>query len=294
MADLSKGWEITNVILKPLGAFSTAIIVAIMGYWFNSSMSQRQIEDTNTRLYSELISQRERAESDLRKDMFTQVIKEFTKPETSSLGAKLLNLELLTYNFHESMNLKPLFMQLRRDILAKMKDDNSKADSSLTRNYLSRLTKTAREIVYRQLSAMESKGVLIKACVNWNSESLEPENRFLIDTVLTLEGIERAIGLTVVAIDPVNQEIEVALDITDPETDKQHVAEFGVTFFDFPTIDNMRLSKNQRCAVALNGLGESSGEVSVIYFPGRYASLKERSYYEDVISELRAQMYDTQ
>ena len=43
-------------------------------------MNQRQAIETNTRLYSELMSRREESESALRKDMFVSIITSFLNP----------------------------------------------------------------------------------------------------------------------------------------------------------------------------------------------------------------------
>ena len=50
--------------------------------------------------------------------MFQTIIGSFVSPGSrgTDLNAELLNLELLAYNFHESLNLKPLFIDMRRRI----------------------------------------------------------------------------------------------------------------------------------------------------------------------------------
>jgi hypothetical protein len=60
------------------------------------------------------MSRREEAESSLRKDMFVSIIASFLKPGTNDLSAKVLNLELLAYNFHDSLNLKPCLFICRQ------------------------------------------------------------------------------------------------------------------------------------------------------------------------------------
>ncbi|MBI3988141.1 MAG: hypothetical protein HY347_00845, partial [candidate division NC10 bacterium] len=65
-----------------------------------------------------------------------------------------------------------------------------------------------------------------------------------------------------------------------------NVAEFWVGFFDFPMIDNTRLSHDQRCAIVLTAFGGSSADITAIYFPGSYASLKEKPYYQEVVQNL--------
>ena len=43
---------------------------------------------------------------------------------------------------------------------------------------------------------------------------------------------------------------------------------------------------DQRCAVVINAWDESTAQISVIYFPGTYASMKEKPIIEDVIQNL--------
>ena len=62
---------------------------------------------------------------------------------------------------------------------------------------------------------------------------------------------------------------------------------FQIGNFDFPMIDNTRLSKDQRAAVVITQAGESSAELTLVYFPGSYASLKEKVSSDEVIEQLR-------
>ena len=56
-------------------------------------------------------------------------------------------------------------------------------------------------------------------------------------------------------------------------------------FFDFPMIDNTRLDRDQRCAVVLNAFEDTSADITVAFFPGSYASLKEKPYYQEVVQK---------
>jgi hypothetical protein len=62
--------------------------------------------------------------------------------------------------------------------------------------------------------------------------------------------------------------------------------EFWIGYFDFPMIDNTRLTHDQRAAVVLNAFEEGSADVTLAYFPGSYASLKEKPYYQEVVQNL--------
>jgi hypothetical protein len=64
------------------------------------------------------------------------------------------------------------------------------------------------------------------------------------------------------------------------------VATFSVSHFDFPMIDNTRLVGGQRCAVVLNNISDQSADITLVLFPGSYASLKEKPYYNEVIESV--------
>jgi hypothetical protein len=51
-------------------------------------------------------------------------------------------------------------------------------------------------------------------------------------------------------------------------------------------IDNTRLANDQRCSVVLNAFEDNSADVTLVYFPGSYASLKEKPYYQEVVQKL--------
>src|SRR5215510_8730157 len=92
-------WDKISVMLHPLGGALTALAVTFVGMRGSQVLDRRQSIDTNARLYSELMSRREEAESSLRKDMLVSIITSFLQPAASTdLDAKVLNLELLAYN----------------------------------------------------------------------------------------------------------------------------------------------------------------------------------------------------
>ena len=90
--------------------------------------------------------------------------------------------------------------------------------------------------------------------------------------------------------DLAKQELRFRLEITTP-TDTSgsfasNSAEFWSGFFDFPMIDNTRLDHDQRCALVLNAFEDNSADITLVYFPGSYASLKEKPYYQEVVQNL--------
>src|SRR6516165_4245166 len=132
-------WDKVDVVLRPLNGLLTALAVALLGYYTSSIVRQQETRDSNERVYTQLMSSREQADSSLRKDMFLSIIQTFQRPDQVGLEAKMLNLEMLAYNFHDSLNLKPIFSHLYRQVSSTT--DSNKAF------YATRLNEVAREII---------------------------------------------------------------------------------------------------------------------------------------------------
>src|SRR5689334_19868939 len=97
-------WDKAHIILGPVGGMMTALSIALVSYYASDYLNESQENEAKTRLYTELMSRREESESALRKDMFTSIITTILAG-TSTMDEKILQLELLAYNFHESLNL---------------------------------------------------------------------------------------------------------------------------------------------------------------------------------------------
>lgn len=278
------GWDKADVILKPVGGLLAALALAALGFFGSNYLESRQDTEMRIRLYTELISKREAAESALRKDMFGTIFESFLKPETAKLETKVLNLELLSYNFHESLNVKPLFVHLANQITKK--DSTLKATEKSW--YLNRLHKVAGEITRKQMATLEAAGEKFERSIDLDSLFKNSEAIQLYDESLKVGKIERAFKVKALEADRDNKEVKVRLEIrTSNEPAEEPVeTEFWVGFFDFPMIDNTRLSHDQRCAIVLNKFEGPTAEITVVYFPGSHASLKERPYYQEVIESL--------
>ncbi|WP_447977950.1 hypothetical protein [Candidatus Nitrospira bockiana] len=277
-------WDKAAIILQSLGGFVTAAVVATLGIVGSHYLNEKQAIDTNVRLYTELMSKREESESALRKDMFASIIDTFLKPQAQSLDTRVLNLELLAYNFHESLNLKPLFVNIDHHVRA--------SHEKATPDYLARLNRVAREITRKQMVVLEGAGQKFDrkftlANVPTSRSGLPVE---LEESTLTVEGIEREFRVFVMEVNPETQELRLRLDVITPDqplaTFTLNSVEFWVGFYDFPMIDHTRLSHDQRVAVTLDHFESGFANLTVVYFPGSYASLKEKPYYQEVVKEL--------
>jgi hypothetical protein len=285
MADKQRdGWDKAAIILQSLGGFVTAAVVAMLGIVGSGYLNEKQKIDTNVRLYTELMSKREEAESALRKDMFTSIIDTFLKPQVPSLDVRVLNLELLAYNFHESLNLKPLFVNIDQQIRQSI--------DSRKREFRERLNRVAREITRKQMVVLEGAGSKFErkfklANVPTSKNGLPVE---LDEAVLLLEDIQREFRVYIMSVNQDTQELHLRLEVITPEQPASAFAtnsvEFWVSFYDFPMIDHTRLSHDQRVAITLSNFEDGYANITTVYFPGAYAGLKEKPYYQEVVKEL--------
>jgi len=275
-------WDKFGVFLHPMGGLLTAIAVAFVGMRGSAVLERRQSIDTNARLYSELMSRREEAESSLRKDMFVSIISSFLQPGSNDIDGKVLNLELLAYNFNDSLNLKPLFLDLQRRLRKPNVPDHD--------DYMNRIVRVAKETTAKQLFSLLGNGKSFIRSVDFDELKaagkagipLEPET-------ITVRKTTCDVGLRVLSYDAAQQQILVRLEVKFPPEQglPDTRASFGVSYFDFPVIDNTRLTNGLRCAVTLTNLSPSAADLTTVCFPGEFASLKDRPYYDEVIQKLR-------
>ena len=277
-------WDKVSVVLHPMGGLLTALAVTFVGVKGSQVLDRRQSVDTNARLYSELMSRREEAESSLRKDMFVSIISSFLSPSREDLDGKVLNLELLAYNFHDSLNLKPLFLDIQRRL--------NKSTDPERKDFLVRLNRVAKETTAKQLFSLQGQGTMFTRSVDFeelaaagkSGVQLEPET-------ITVRKTTCLIGLRVLSFDKAQEQLLVRLEVKAPEGQPEFPdtrATFNVGYFDFPVIDNTRLSNGLRCAVTLTNFSAGmAADLTTVCFPGEFASLKDRPYYDEVIQKLR-------
>jgi hypothetical protein len=326
-------WEKADIILRPFGALITALTIAYVSYAASDYLSRNQEKDAKTKLYTELMTRREESESALRKDMFNSIMNNILKDKASaSLDEKILQLELLTYNFHESLNLMPLFEYLNR-----CNNDETK-NPALKQAYKYRLIKMSKATISKQISTLEavSKPITltfedtlaayrnkkeyktdsdfrehIDDLYEKNSTALNGSDPFCTyaDSVFngkTYDSLQQVVRIKILDYDTNSASVKVRLTIQSIYPGKNasfempRQTEFIVNYFEFPMIDNTRLKNDMRLAVVLNSMvsedqlnesgrpGKKSTriELKVIYFPGSRSSLKEKPYFDDIVSKL--------
>jgi hypothetical protein len=290
MADPNGGpkdkWDRLQIVLTPVGGLLTAVAVASLGFMGSHTLEKQQSNEAKIRLFSELMSRREESEANLRKEMFQSIIGSFFDSTSTSLEAKLLKMELLAENFHETLSLTPLFRHIRRQIQA------AALPASGKRAYDDRLNALEADVTRKQLVLLEAGGERRDWTVLM-SDSLPDGSYRAQEIEVTLDHIKRRFRVTPLRVDTAQRSLQVRLEIETPKQPDvpdaavgRRIVEFELGFFSTPMIDNTRLSNDQRVAVVLSDLNSAGAELSLMCFPGSRASLRERPYYDEILRKL--------
>jgi len=291
-------WDKLDILMKPIGGLITALTIALVSYFGSVYLNNKQNNESKNRLYTELMSSREQSESALRKDMFNLILITILK-NSGTLDENILQLELLAYNFHESLNLMPLFDYLNRKIALE-------ENLEFRRAYRKRLYKVAKNVSSKQISGLE--GVVLKKDFNYifksdlsiSMQDQSPElpldttfSTVFCDSVKTVKKYDlynRQVWLKITGCNIDEKTVNMRLNIqTIVNNHPLPMAnrEFSIDYFQFPMIDNTRLSNDMRCAVVMTDFDfPRSINFTILYFPGSHSSLNEKPYYDDVMKKL--------
>ena len=298
--------------LDLLKVVAIPLVTLILGFVFNASLDSRQTRDSNVRLYTEMMGRREESDSALRKDMFNSILGSFMSkdPKLSAdeqLEQVVLNLELLTYNFHESLDLAPLFKHVNTRI-----PDRQDVRYTAMRD---RIEKVAHDVTERQLTVLSDSGAVETGDASLKTKYIVFGTKSVSDprvkagtgvsrvclSMDSSDGVkhDRQFTLDIMNYDPLAREMQVRLYVSkvlaagdcwradlDLVGEKEIDQTFWVGMFDFPMIDNTYLTHSERCAVSLTRITPDVVRVALAYFPGSRASLKNKPYYDDLVHDL--------
>lgn len=314
-------WDYAEILSRPIAVVLSGFIIAGIGYFGQRTLTVLAEQEQDSRFVTELMARREESESALRKDMFSAVLKEFFVADSrDNISQQLLKLELLSENFGEALSLRPLFLDLQRNI----QDGTSRADQAALR----RLQHMARRVSDSQLSSLSIAGRSFsiraprsvwgasegtptpeapQARYKWPTRKAEEDHELNPDVdiddlirvlgTLTVGDVSRSYTVTLSNINPMSRTVHVELIIdTLPSppaiiegirTERQ----FDLNFFNFPMIDNTRLQGpvDQRFALVLTQFDDEGIEVEGICFPGIYASQRAKPFLDQISDELGSQ-----
>lgn len=297
-------WETLDWITKLIPGLAT-IAVAVIAHNFQSSMS------TTT-----LLSEREKADSQLRATMFSDLIGPIAGPNKSGgadVDRERILAELLALNFHEHFELRPLLLHIDSRLAAEIRSGSG----NITERSRESLRSVARRVTSRQialLSKKESDEETQAQIINMDIVTQPPAG----DTVARFpvaqpplqlvsnfrEPIEVSnpskkykLYLIFDSFDLVEQTVRVDISIysngTGEERETAHY-DFVLSWFDFPFTDNTLLADGTRFALVMDQMDDlverlSDDEkktitaktlprlkVNLIWFPQDYFAARER------------------
>jgi hypothetical protein len=158
-------------------------------------------------------------------------------------------------------------------------------------DYLDRINRVAKETTAKQLFSLLAQGRSFTRSVDFDELKAAGAAGIPLDPeTVTVRGTTCEVRMRVLKIVDAAQllvRLEVRYPGAKPELPDTR-ATFNVGYFDFPVIDNTRLANGLRCAVTLaNYAPDAAADLTTVCFPGEYASLKDRPYYDEVIQKLR-------
>jgi hypothetical protein len=135
------------------------VTLAILAQQYQGAQTELQANEARLRLYTELLSKREEAETGVRREIFDKVLEKYLKPEgqNQNLEEKLVALDLLALNFNDSLDLSPLFWQIDKQI-------QEERDSSNLQRQLQRIANSVKE---RQIETLETVGARADATIDF-------------------------------------------------------------------------------------------------------------------------------
>ena len=310
----SGAWlELAKILALPL-------VTLVLGYWFNSSLNERQAKDTNMRLYAEMMGRREEADSNLRKDMFNSILATFMAKDPNGkvsseelIRQQILSLELLAANFNDSLDIGPLFKDVQRRI--------SLEDRKTNVELRTRLESVAQQVIEHQLTVVSDvgsveRGFTVPAKIsdltahfmNFGKGAVnDPAAKAgegVVRLCLSMRAPDETRHFRQFTVDPIEadmsvREVKIHMYVSRPLTEEacrnasldlvanQEIdTNFEIGLFDFPLIDNTRLSNSERVTVSVTDLNAEVLGIAVAYFPASRASLKDKPYYDEVITQL--------
>jgi hypothetical protein len=275
-----------------LGTLAIPATLALLNQQYQDAQTERQATEARLRLYTELLSRREEADTNLRKGIFDKVLEKFLK-EGKTVSERIVALELLAANFNESLDLSPLFWEVFRELQqpAHQKD----ADA-----LLKRLKRVANDVKARQIALLTTSGEAREQNFDLRSLKFEPgqaistENPIDADFTLTDPDVanpalrKRVRHFRVYPVEHDAAEHRVFVSV-EHEGDDGKTAEvsFWVDEFDFPLANYSRISKSERFALVMETYSPPQVALTLVYFPSSRGGLKDKPYIDEVISGLK-------
>lgn len=271
-----KSWvrEVLDWIVKLLPVIAT-VLVALVADHYKASLTA-----------STLLSEREKADSQLRSEMFAKLVDPISGAKTGSdvsLEREQLLAELLSLNFHEHIGLKPLLSHVDAR-LARESVDIDEAKAEAARFARQSFRSVARTVISRQTAMLtRSSGEASKndgAQIQKLDIGMPKLNSDFAAKLKREKAQVETFGQPIVVANPLGTH-RLYLTVSQPNWDREtfHVdvsiysirsgeevelanRDFELSWFDFPLTDNTLLADGTRFAIVLDQIYDTHGRFS--------------------------------
>ncbi len=253
----------------------TAASVLIAGIAIPVVLNHNEEKNRQSQLYVQIMSQREQSDSALRERMFNALITSyFGKEVATDPDKQIMYLNLLTLNFQEFFDAKPLFEDL---------DKRLKGESRR------KLQNIARQVSDRQANMLtnpEHKPVELMLCS-------EQQDDCQTTAAFDVKGPQRTYHFNVELLDVGTSEVSLRVSPapsgTQPESFDFKPIEFEVSYYDTPFMNNTRLADGSRFAFALKNSDPSAKRavLKIVNFPAEFMSLRDSPYFDEMLARVK-------
>lgn len=251
---------------------------------------RREQAEQQFRLYTDLMSKREEADTTVRRGLFDKLVGSYLDPKPGDVDKRLVALELLSLNFHDTLNLSPLFWELDRQIAARPKHPSND-------EYQLQLDRVASQVKNRQASALEVDGVraTMQVELGFIGEGLAPQSKSFRLRNVAAEGAaevpaEREFSVTVLSHDLKHRRLLVAVNFGAAEGGGTQSTSFWVDPYDFPLTNFSRVSRSERFSLVLDRYKPTddggTARLVLLLFPSSRSGAKDRPYIDDLVARL--------
>ena len=165
--------------LESLAKFLAGVAAVIGSIWVPIVLSNYSEQSRRTQLYMQIMTEREKSDTTIRENMFetllTKYLGAFTDDELDSeksFRKRIMFLDLLSLNFQEYLNAKPLFEDLSGRLGRAIRDATHPADKVTFLALQTEVKKVAARIASKQAATLSSIGLTRELSLDTQDMSL--------------------------------------------------------------------------------------------------------------------------
>jgi hypothetical protein len=292
---ISAPWRsFASVCLRLVEKFALPIALVLAPLLYQGQVAKQAQEEQKFQLYTNLLSKREEADSAVRMGLFDKLIGTYLERSPGDPGKKLVQLEMLALNFHDALNLNPLFWELGRAI-----DRMPRGPGRV--ELVERLDRVAEQVKARQAEMLSIDAFRRMIPVNLTlvddgsgtqSFPTKPWSDDFEAPFINAAGRQephKTCQFKLIVSQKDAKERRVWVEVQ-PSNCEHKTIGFWVDLYDFPLTNFSRISRTERVAVTLHSYDEDRrfAVLEFLYFPSSRSAAKDKPYVDDLLTRLRA------